>query len=183
MRDLQQLAYWQEKRFKSDHWYNLSNPVISVDLTELADRVIGNNDRQQEIQLELTVHQHRIPEKDENLLMSMSDALLRAVQHWMTSRKLSMKSRCYLTLHEVEPLTLPMTRCLAVLTNIPVFAFFPWTVSLSRTMLALFDALSFNWLLAKLQKPAMEMKLVITVFNHGNSQETFMPSLAMMTPY
>ena len=146
-------------------WYNLYNPVISVDLIELADRVIGNNDRQQQIQLELTVYQHRIPEKNENLLMALSDGLLRAVQHWMTSRKLSMKSRCYLTLHGVEPLALPMTRCLAVLTDIPVFAFFPWTVSLSRTMLALFDALSFNWLFTKLQKRAIDMKLVITVIH------------------
>ena len=55
------------------------------------------------------------------------------------------------------------SQCLGVLTNIPVFAFFPWTVSLSRTMLAMFDALSFNWLLAKRLSPINEMKLVITV--------------------
>ena len=165
VQDLEQLSYWQEKRFKSDHWYNLYNPVISVDLTELSNRVVGNNARQQEFQLELTVHQHRIPEKHENLLMALSDALLRSVQHWLTSRRLSMKSRCCLTLHAVEPLALPMTKCLAVLTNIPVFAFFPWTVTLSRTTLAMFDALSFNWLLAKLQNPTMEMKLVITVID------------------
>ena len=163
MQDLEQLAYWQEKRFQSDHWYNLYNPIISVELTELVNRVVGNNEAQQEIQLELTVHQHRIPEKNENLLMSMSDGLLRAVQQWVTNRKLSMKTRCYLTLQAVEQIVLPLTRCLGVLTNIPVFAFFPWTVSLSHTMLAMFDALSFNWLLAKLQKPTMEMKLVITV--------------------
>ena len=165
MHDLEQLSYWQEKRFKSGHWYNLYNPVISVELTELADRVVGNNDAQQEIQLELIVYQHRIPEKNENLLMSLSDGLLRSVQHWVTSRKLSMKTRCYLTLHGVEPLALPMTRCLGVVTNIPVFAFFPWTVSLSGTILAMLDALSFNWLQAKLQKPTMEMKLVITVMH------------------
>ena len=83
MQDLEQIAYWQEKRFKSGHWYNLYNPVISVELTEFADRVVRNNDAmQEEIQLELTVHEHRIPEKNENLLMSMSDGLLRAVQHW-----------------------------------------------------------------------------------------------------
>lgn len=76
-----------------------------------------------------------------------------------------MKTRCYLTLHAVEPIKLPLTGCLGVLTNIPVFAFFPWTVSLSRTMLAMFDALSFYWLLAKLHSPGIEMKLVITVIH------------------
>ena len=164
MQDLEQIAYWQEKRFKSGHWYNLYNPVISVELTEFADRVVRNNDAmQEEIQLELTVHQHRIPEKNENLLMSMSDGLLRAVQHWVRNRHLSMKARCYLTLHTVEPIALPITKCLGVLTNIPVFAFFPWTVSLSRSMLAMFDWLSYNWLLAKLLSPANNIKLVITV--------------------
>ena len=163
MQDLELLSYWQEKRFKSAHWYNVYNPVLSVELTEIADRVVGNNDAVQEIQLELTVHQHRVPEKNENLLMSMSDGLLRAVQHWVTSRRLSMKTRCYLTLHAVEPIALPITKCLGVLTNIPVFAFFPWTVSLSHTMLAMFDWLSYNWLLAKLLSPTNNIKLVITV--------------------
>ena len=165
MHDLEQLSYWQEKRLTSAHWYNVYNPVISVELTEFADRVVGNNETVQEIQLDLTVHQHRVPENNENLLMSLSDGLLRAVQHWVTSRRLSMKTRCYLTLHAVEPIALPFTKCLGVLTNIPVFAFFPWTVSLSRTMLAMFDALTFNWLLAKLQAPANNMKLVITVIH------------------
>ena len=165
MQDLEQLSYWQEKRFNSGHGYNLYSPVISVELTELTNRVVRNNDAVQEIQLDLAVHQHRIPEINENLLMSMSDGLLRAVQHWVTSRRLSMKARCYLTLHAVEPIALPFTKCLGVLTNIPIFAFFPWTVSLSRTMLAMFDWLSFNWLLAKLQAPANTMKLVITVIH------------------
>ena len=165
MQDLEQLSYWQEKRFNSGHWYNLYNPVLSVELTELADRVVRNNEAVQEIQLDLTVHQHRIPEINENLLMSMSDGLLRAVQHWVTSRRLSMKTRCYLTLHAVEPITLPLTKCLGVLTSIPVFAFFPWTVSLSRTMLAMFDWLSYNWLWAKLISPRNNMKLVITVMH------------------
>ena len=165
MQDLEQLSYWQEKRFNSGHGYNLYNPVLSVELTELADRVVRNNDAVQEIQLDLTVHQHRIPEINENLLMSMSDGLLRAVQHWVTSRRLSMKTRCYLTLHAVEPIALPITKCLGVLTNIPVFAFFPWTVSLSRTVLAMFDWLSYNWLLAKLISPRNNMKLVITVMH------------------
>ena len=77
-----------------------------------------------EIQLVLTAHQHRIPAWNENLLMSMSDALLRAVQRWITSQRYSMKTRCYITLQTVEPLALPLTRCLGVLTNIPIFAFF-----------------------------------------------------------
>ena len=169
MQDLEQLSYWQEKRFKSEHWYNLYNPVLSVELTEFADRVVRNNDAVQEIQLDLTVHQHRVPENNENLLMSMSDGLLRAVQHWIRNRRLSMKTRCYLTLQTVEPFALPITKCLGVLTNIPVFAFFPWTVSLSRTMLAMLDWLSYNWLLAKLLSSRNDMKLVITVIHEGHA--------------
>ena len=169
MHDLEQLSYWQEKRFKSGHWYNLYNPVLSVELTEFADRVVRNNDAVQEIQLDLTVHQHRVPENNENLLMSMNDGLLRAFQHWVTSRRSLMKTRCYLTLHAVESIALPLTKCLGVLTNIPVFAFFPWTVSLSRTMLAMFDWLSYNWLLAKLQAPANNVKLVITVIHEEHA--------------
>ena len=82
MQDLEQLSYWQEKRFKSKHWYNPYNPVISVELTEFADRVVRNNDAmQEEFQMEITVHQHRVPAWNESLLMSMSDGLSRAVQH------------------------------------------------------------------------------------------------------
>ena len=109
MQDLEQLSYWQEKRFMSRHWYNVYNPVISLELTEIADRVVRNNDAVEEIQLDLTVHQHRVPEKNENLLMSLSDGLLRAVQHWVTSRRLPMKTRWFLTLQTVEPLALPLT--------------------------------------------------------------------------
>ena len=61
MQDLEQVSYWQEKRLMSSHWYDIYNPVISVELTELYDRVVGNNDSVEEIQLDLTVHQHRIP--------------------------------------------------------------------------------------------------------------------------
>ena len=165
MQDLEQLSYWQEKRFNSGHSYHLYNPVLSVELTELADRVVRHNGAVQEIQLDLTVHQHRIPDKNENLLMSMSDGLLRAVQHWVTRRRLSMKTSCYLTLQAVEPIALPITTCLGVLTRIPVFAFFPWTVSLSRTILSMLDWLSYNWLLAKLLKPQNTIKMVITVMH------------------
>ena len=165
MQDSAQIAYWQEKRFKTGHWYNPYNPVISMDLIELSDRLLGKNGRQEEIQMALVVHQQRIPEKHENLLMALSDAFLRAIQQWAINRKWPLKRRSYLTLHGVEPLALPMTNCLAVLTNIPVFAFFPWLPALSRTTIAMFDAMSFNMLLAKLQKPTLEMKLVITVIH------------------
>lgn len=97
MQDLEQLSYWQEKRLLSPHWYNICNPVISVELTELADRVVGNNDAVEEIQLDLTVHQHRVPTWNESLLMSMSDGLLRALQRWIKSHGYSMKTRCSLT--------------------------------------------------------------------------------------
>ena len=102
MQDLEQIAYWQEKLFKSGHGYNRYNPVLSVELTELADRMVGNNDAVQEFQLDLTMHQPRVSEINENLLMVMSDGLLRAGQHWVTSRRFSMKTRCYLTLQTVE---------------------------------------------------------------------------------
>ena len=131
MQDLEQLSYWQEKRLICYHWYNIYNPLISAELTELADRVVGNNDAVEEIQLDPTVHHYRIPAWNESFLMSMSDALLRAIQRWITSHRYSMKTRCFISLQSVEPIALPLTRCLGVLTNIPVFAFFPWTVSLS----------------------------------------------------
>lgn len=106
---------------------------------EFYDRVVGNNDAVEEIQLDLTVHQHRVPAWNESLLISMSDALLQSLQRWITSHGLSMKTRCYVSLQAVEPIARPSTRCLGVLTNIPIFALFPWTVSLSRTFLAMLD--------------------------------------------
>ena len=75
MHDLEQLSYWQEKRLMSSHRDNIYNPVISVELSEFADRVVRNNDAIQEIQLDLAVHQHRVPAWNENLLMSMSDVV------------------------------------------------------------------------------------------------------------
>ena len=160
MHDLEQFSYWQEKRLTSAHWYNIYNPVISVDLTELYDRVVGNNDSVEEIQLDLTVHQHRVPAWNKSLLMSMSDALLRSLQRWISSHGLSMKT--------VEPIELPLTRCLGVLTNIPIFAFFPWTVSLTKTILAMLDWLSYNWLIAQLKLPGSEFQLVITLIHEDN---------------
>ena len=51
--------------------------------------------------------------------MSMSDDLLRALQRWITRHRYPMKSERYISLQAVEPLPLPLTRCLGVLTNIP----------------------------------------------------------------
>ena len=165
MQDLEQFSYWQEKRLTSSHWYNIYNPVITVELTELADRVVANNDAVEEIQLELLIHQHRIPVWNESLLRSMSDALLRSIQHWITSHEYSMKTQCFISLPTVDPIPLPLTRCLGVLTNLPMFAFFPWTVSLSRTILAMLDWLSYNWLLVQLRSPNYDFKLVITLIH------------------
>ena len=100
--------------------------------------------------------------------MSMSDALLRSLQRWITDHGYPMRTLCYISLQAVEPLPLPITRCLGVLTNIPVFTFFPWTVSLTKTLLAILDWLSQKWLMIQLQTPCMEFKLVITLIHHDN---------------
>ena len=76
-----------------------------------------------------------------------------------------MKTQCLISLQAVEPISLPLTRCLGVLTNIPVFAFFPWTVRLSRTILAMLDWLSYNWLLAQFYLPGKEFKLLLTLIH------------------
>ena len=170
--DLEQLAFWQETRKQSLHWYNVREPVISVELNEGEKRWIANNE---EVQMDLTVYQHRVPAWNENLLMSLSDALLRGIQRWLTRKNLPMTTRCVLSLQEEEPNPLPLTRCLGIITNTPVFAFFPWTVSLSRTMLAKLDGLSFNWLLAKFLSPNNAVKLVMTVLhNHETCQHTLL---------
>ena len=77
------------------------------------------------IQLDLRTQQLRAAAWHESLLMSMSDALLRALQRWITDDGYPVRSRCYISLQAVVPLPLPLTRCLGVLTNIPIFAFFP----------------------------------------------------------
>ena len=168
MQDLEQFSYWQDQRLSSYHCYDIYNPVISVDLTELADRVVGNNDSVEEIQLDLRIQQLRAVAWHESLLMSMSDALLRALQRWITNHGYPMRPRCYISLQAVVPLPLPLTRCLGVLTNIPIFAFFPWTVSLSRSFLAMLDWLSYKWLMAQIQSRCMEFKLVITLMHKNN---------------
>ena len=143
--------------------------IFTTQLSELADRVVGNNDSVEEIQLDLSIQQLRVAAWSESLLMSMSDALLRSLQPWITSHGYPTRSRCYVSLQAVDPLPLTLTRCLGVLTNIPVFAFFPWTVSLSRTFLALLDWLSYRWLMAQIQAPCMEFKLVITLIHENNN--------------
>ena len=137
-------------------------------MTELADRVVVNNDSVEEIQLDLSIQQLRVAAWHESLLMSMSDALLRALQRWITSHGYPMRSRCYVSLQAVEPLPLPLGRCLGVLTNIPIFALFPWTVTLSRTFLAMLDRLSYKWLMTQIHAPCMEFKLVITLIHENN---------------
>ena len=39
LQDVKQLAFWQEKRSKSHYWYDLSSPLISVELREIAERL------------------------------------------------------------------------------------------------------------------------------------------------
>ena len=56
-----------------------------------------------------------------------------------------MRTLCYISLQAVEPLPLPITRCLGVLTNIPVFTFFPWTVSLTKTLFDFSFDSELNW--------------------------------------
>ena len=68
VQDLEQFSHWQQNGLMSAHWYNLYNPVISVELTELFDRVVGNNDAVEEIQLDLTVQQHRVSAWNENFV-------------------------------------------------------------------------------------------------------------------
>ena len=96
MQDLGQFSYWQDKRLTSSRCYDLYNPVISVELTELADRVVANNDSVVEIQLDLCIQQLRVPGWHESLLMSISDALLRALQRWITRHGYPMKSLCFI---------------------------------------------------------------------------------------
>ena len=58
-----------------------------MELKELADRVVANSDLVLEIQLDLCIQQLRVPAWHESLLMSMGDALLRALQRWILDYK------------------------------------------------------------------------------------------------
>ena len=141
-----ELIYWQEKRLRSPHWYNAYDPVMLVDLTEIEARLIA---KQHEFQLQMNVYQQRKPNKHENLLMSLSNAILQAIQQWISYRQVSQASTCHLTLHAVEPLPLPLMKCLAVLLNIPVYAFHSSLVQVTRQIQAMMDTLSFYLLVAK----------------------------------
>ena len=90
LQDSRQLAYWQEKRHQSPHWCNISDPIIIVELTEITARLIA---KQHEFQLQMKVYQQRVPHKEENVLMTLSDALLQAIQQWILSRQISLDSR------------------------------------------------------------------------------------------
>jgi len=170
----EQLTFWQETRKQSLHWYNVKEPVISVELKEGQKRWMTNNE---EVQLDLIVYQHRVPAWNENLLMSLSDALLRGIQGWTRRKNLPMATRCVLSLQEEEPNPLPLRRCLGIIDNTPVFAFFPWTVSLSRTVMAKLDELSYKWLLAKVMAPNNDVKLMVTVLhNHESPEHTLLTS-------
>ena len=43
-------------------------------------------------------------------------------------------------------------------------------LSLSRTLLAMIDWLSYRWLMTQLQSPSMEFKLVIMLIHENNRQ-------------
>ena len=72
MQDLEQIAYWQEKRFKSKYGYNLYNPVLSVELTEFADRVVRNNVAVQE---GISVGTHSAPNTENQKRMKICSCL------------------------------------------------------------------------------------------------------------
>ena len=96
------------------------------------------------------------------------------------------KRKCYLTLQAVEPIALPFTRCVGVLTNIPVFALFPWTTSLSRTMLAMLDWLSFNWfnwwfMHLSITWSLWSQSFMKILLKHVRSQEIIMSRHTLMT--
>ena len=156
-----ELTYWQEKRLRSPYWYNAYDPVMLVDLAEIEARLIA---KQHEFQLQMNIYQQRKPNKHENLLIALSDAILQAIQDWILYRQVSLSSRCCLTLHAVEPLPLPLMKCLAVLLNIPVYAFHSSSVQDTRQIQTMMDTLSFYLLVAKYQNPKLGMKLVVTVY-------------------
>ena len=133
MHDLKVFSNWMGKRPTGPHWYNPYNPLINIDLVEREDRYVACNDRVEEIQLDVKVQQLRNPEPHESLLMGMSDTLLHELQRLIAEPGFPMKTFTCLSLKSVEPLPLPLTRTLGILTSIPVFAYFPWTVPLTRT--------------------------------------------------
>ena len=115
MHDLEIFSKWMEKRLTGPHWYNPYNPLIKIDLMERAERYVARNDRVEETQLDEEIQQRRYSESHGSLLISMSDALLRELQRWITVRALPMKTLTYVSLSSVELLPLPLTRSLGIL--------------------------------------------------------------------
>ena len=172
MQDLEQFSYWQEKPLTSSHCYDIYNPVISVELKELADRVVANNDLVVEIQLDLCIQQLRVPAWHESLLMSMGDALLRALQRWILDYKswvpYKIRMLCFVASSKIVTSAFnKMSWGVDKYSHLCIF--FPWTCNLARTMLALFDWLSYRWLMTQLQAPCMEFQLAIILIHENNS--------------
>lgn len=166
MHNLEIFSNWMENRRTGPHWYNPYNPLIKIDLVETSDKYTADNERVGEIQFNVKVQQLRLPQAHEFLLMGMSDTFLRKLQRLIAENGFPMKSLTWLSLQSVEPLSLPLTNCLGTLTSIPVFAYFPWTVSLTKTSLAMFDWLGQKWMMAQLVNPFMEFRLVLTLIHN-----------------
>ena len=166
MHDLKEFSNWMEKRRTAPHWYNPYNPLIKIDLVEREDRYVSCNDRVGEIQLDVKVQQLRNPEPHESLLMGMSDILLHELQRLIVEPGFPMKAFTCLSLKSVEPLPLPLTRTLGILINIPIFAYFPWTVPLTRTLLGMFDWMSEKWMMEQSLNHFVEFKLVFTLIHN-----------------
>ena len=160
-RDTKELSYWQKKRAESPYWYNVNDPVISVELEEIATPWLG------ETQMKMDIVSLGETENHDIILMTLSDALLREIQAWITRRKVPLHLKCSVLLL-AEPRKKPQeTKCVTMLVNIPVFWFFPWSIRLTRKMLARMDTMSFYLFQARCQAPKMQipkMKLIIRVY-------------------
>ena len=149
MQDLGQFSYWQDKRLTSSHCYDLYNPVISVELTELADRVVANNDSVVEIQLDLCIQQ----------LCPCLPWKFVDVYEWCFITSTSTLDYTSWVPYEIRVLYfIASSRTVTAAFNkmswgvdkYSHFAFFPWTCNLARTMLAVFDWLSYTCLMTQL---------------------------------
>ena len=165
MHNLETFSNWMEKRQTKPHRYNPYNPLIKIDLVETGDRYTADNDRVDEIKFNVKVQQLRPPEAHESLLMGMSDTLLQELERLIAERRFPMKSQTWLSLQSVELLPLPLTHYLGTSTNIPLFAYVPWTVSLTKTLLVMLDWLTQKWMMAQLDNPFTEFRLVLTLIH------------------
>ena len=161
VRDTKQLLCWQKKRAESPYWYNVNDPVISVELEEIATPWFT------ETQMKMSIVSCGETENPEIILMTLSDALLQEIQAWFTRRKVPLHLKCSVLLLAESRKKPQETKCVAMLINIPVFWFFPWSISLTRKMLARMDAMSYYLFQARCQAPKMQipkMKLIISVY-------------------